>query len=75
LLKRRKNLAALYISKLGQVGTAAALSSTKGNTRSNLKADKFSVFSSVVDPEPQGAGTFGWSRNIEVSAQAPGQLE
>ncbi len=29
---------------------------------------------SVVEqePEPQGAGTFGWSQNIEVSAPAPG---
>jgi hypothetical protein len=28
---------------------------------------------SVVEPEPQGAGTFGWSRsrNIEVSAPPP----
>jgi hypothetical protein len=30
---------------------------------------------SVVEPEPQGAGTFGWSRNIEVSAPTPGQLK
>ncbi len=29
---------------------------------------------SVVESEPQGAGTFGWSRsqNIKVSAPAPG---
>jgi hypothetical protein len=35
------------------------------------------LLSSVVEPEPQGAGTFGqnrsWSRNTEVSAPAPGQ--
>jgi hypothetical protein len=31
--------------------------------------------SSVVEPEPQGAETFGWSRNVEVSAPAPGQLK
>jgi hypothetical protein len=32
---------------------------------------------SVVEPEPQGAGTFGWSQsqNIEVLALAPGQLK
>jgi hypothetical protein len=30
---------------------------------------------SVVEPEPQGAGTFGRSRNVEVSAPAPGQLK
>jgi hypothetical protein len=32
---------------------------------------------SVVEPETQGAGTFGWSRsrNVEVPAPAPGQLE
>jgi hypothetical protein len=28
--------------------------------------------SSVVEPELQGAGTFGQSWNIEVSAPAPG---
>jgi hypothetical protein len=27
---------------------------------------------SVVEREPQGAGTFGLSRNIKVSAPAPG---
>ncbi len=34
---------------------------------------------SVVDPdpdlEPQGAGTFGWSRYTEVLAPAPGQTQ
>jgi hypothetical protein len=30
---------------------------------------------SVVEPEPQGAGTFGWSQNVEVSVPAPGQFE
>jgi hypothetical protein len=32
---------------------------------------------SVVEPDPQGAGTFGWSRswNIEVSAPVLGQLK
>jgi hypothetical protein len=31
----------------------------------------------VAEPEPAGAETFGWSRsrNIEVSAPAPGQLK
>ncbi len=29
------------------------------------------VSNSVVEPEPHGAETFGWSRNIEVSAPAP----
>ncbi len=37
------------------------------------------LFISVVEPElePQGAGTFGWSRsqNTEVSAPAPGQTQ
>jgi hypothetical protein len=28
-----------------------------------------------LEPEPQGAGTFGWSRNIEVSAPAPGSSQ
>ncbi len=32
-------------------------------------------YSSVVEPEPQGAGTFGRNRYNEVSAPAPGQTK
>jgi hypothetical protein len=43
----------------------------------------FTVTASVVEMEPQGPGTFGWSRswsrswsrNVEVLALAPGQLK
>ncbi len=34
------------------------------------------VLLSVVEPEPepQGAGTFGWSRSRKIEVLAPGQL-
>jgi hypothetical protein len=31
--------------------------------------------SSVVEPEPQGAGNFGWSRSQNIEVPAPGQLK
>ncbi len=31
--------------------------------------------SSVVEPEPQGAETFGWSRSRNIEVSAPGQLK
>jgi hypothetical protein len=42
----------------------------RGREESTKEKTTFSI--SVVEPEPQGAGTFGWSRsrNVEVSAPA-----
>jgi hypothetical protein len=44
-------------------------------SNSCLKAQKKHPKGSVVEPEPHGAETFGWSRKIKVSAPAPGQLK